>query len=361
MTTIGRPWIAHWTVAVPEAVIATSAPASTASVGSRTVTSGRPQSSGRLPQRHRAGCPAGAAPAPPRTGPRAARAASSGMAAGQHRHVPRQLVLPAAGQERHRRRGGATSPSSCQERLRDRTGHRHRGHLHQRVADELHRHAGAPVDRLLERERSPAPWRRRRRIVAHAAGAPGPQLRADVVDHRHAQLRCSARHQAEVEVGKIDGDEDVGTAAAPLRRSASAAAASERGTTRSGFGEAGDGEAAVVRHERRRRSRPGARRPGRRSRRPARVRAARSRARRRTGRPTARRTTSSRACGDYQRTQRLPRPRRGAVASQARRTSESRFADRDDLEVGEARPRAAAARTPWRCPPARSTAGPGAM
>ena len=79
--------------------------------------------------------------------------------------------------------------------------------IDERMPDEFHGHAFPSIQLLFERKdhQHPADEPLHR---LHAAGAPRPELRADVVDHRNAETmeRC---HQAEVEVGKVDRDEDV--------------------------------------------------------------------------------------------------------------------------------------------------------
>ena len=81
-------------------------------------------------------------------------------------------------------------------------------HVEQRMAHPLDRDAGAPVDLLLERKDD-------QHAVGdalhglHPSRPPGPQLRADVVDDRHAELAHRVR-QPEIEVGKVDRDEHVG-------------------------------------------------------------------------------------------------------------------------------------------------------
>src|SRR6476620_4008776 len=73
----------------------------------------------------------------------------------------------------------------------------------------LHRYACLTIDRFLE-------WKDHEHTVGdlthrfHPAAAPGPELRRDVVDDRHAQATDGAR-ETEIEVRKVDGDEHVGT------------------------------------------------------------------------------------------------------------------------------------------------------
>ena len=91
---------------------------------------------------------------------------------------------------------------------------RRRDQVDQRVPDELDGHGGSLVDLRLEREDR----QDQRHEAAHRVQpsfAPGPQLRRDVVDHRHAG-GVQRRAEAEVEVGKVDRDEDVGRMAPRL-------------------------------------------------------------------------------------------------------------------------------------------------
>jgi hypothetical protein len=76
------------------------------------------------------------------------------------------------------------------------------------MTHELHPDAGALIERLLEREdHQHAIDILLHRI--HATGAPRPELGADVVHNRDAQS-TQRRHQLEIEIGEIDGNEDMG-------------------------------------------------------------------------------------------------------------------------------------------------------
>ena len=77
----------------------------------------------------------------------------------------------------------------------------------QRMADEPHRHASLLVERLLEREDRQHPIDEPLHRL-HAAGPPRPQLRADVIDHRHAEPLDGA-HQAEIEIRVVNHDQRV--------------------------------------------------------------------------------------------------------------------------------------------------------
>ena len=83
----------------------------------------------------------------------------------------------------------------------------HLDQIHQRVAHECHRNPLTLVERGLERE-DRQHLRDESLHRVDVARAPGPQLRADVVDDRHAEPPNRAR-ETEVEVGKVDRDEDV--------------------------------------------------------------------------------------------------------------------------------------------------------
>ena len=78
-----------------------------------------------------------------------------------------------------------------------------------------HRHAAFAIDRLFERK----DHQHEIRELADGLdplGAPGPDLRADVVDDRNAE-RLDAPRQTKVEIGKIDDDERVGPVGARPR------------------------------------------------------------------------------------------------------------------------------------------------
>jgi hypothetical protein len=115
--------------------------------------------------------------------------------------------------------------------------------IDERMADELHVDAGVPVEGFLERK----DHQHARHVTLHrphASGPPRPQLRADVVDDRHAEPTHGS-HQPEVEIGKIDGDEDV----RPVRPRALRQPPDHRQRSRddaNGLGEAGDRELPEV-------------------------------------------------------------------------------------------------------------------
>ena len=76
-------------------------------------------------------------------------------------------------------------------------------------------HTSLSVNVLFERKDDQNPVRDALHRL-HAAGTPGPQLRADVVDDRNAKSPYRMG-ETKVEVWKVDGDEDVGTVGASLR------------------------------------------------------------------------------------------------------------------------------------------------
>src|ERR1051326_1315688 len=77
------------------------------------------------------------------------------------------------------------------------------------VSDVLHRDAGVAVNRFFERKYDQHPIHDRAHRL-HASGSPGPQLRTDVVDDGNAEP-FDAACQREVEIGKIDDHQNVGT------------------------------------------------------------------------------------------------------------------------------------------------------
>ena len=185
---------------------------------------------------------AGAARARRRTARRGARSRISARGAhqvGQDARAARCAGCPAAA-----RRPGAP------DRGRGRAGTTSRGSAawSARAADGRPTCTGTPASRRSPPRtgRSPARDRRSRFIVFMPAAAPGPELRADVVDDRHAALAAARGASEEVEVGKIDRRR--------RRRAASAsAAATRRAVGRLGarqhaqrLGQAGDREAAEV-------------------------------------------------------------------------------------------------------------------
>src|SRR5687767_446014 len=116
----------------------------------------------------------------------------------------------------------------------------------QRMADE------ADVDSLLLIERLFEGKDRQHAIdgaLHHpdAAGAPGPQLRTHVVDHRDAKL-LDAPQQPEVEVGIVDHDQRVRLLLLCRRDQLTHRREGTRDDTQ-GFGEAGDGQPVEVRYK----------------------------------------------------------------------------------------------------------------
>ncbi len=82
------------------------------------------------------------------------------------------------------------------------------------------------------------------RMVASRPGARGPDLRADVVDHRHAEP-LDRRREAEVEAGEVDQDERVG-ALGPRIRDQPPPRREQPRQLGDPFGEPGDRDLAVV-------------------------------------------------------------------------------------------------------------------
>ena len=113
----------------------------------------------------------------------------------------------------------------------------------ERVADERDRHAGLPIERLLEREDHDHPVDGLA-DRAHAAAAPRPHLGRDVVDDRDPPALQLAR-EAQVEVGIVDQNGEVG----PLGVGTSEQVAEDRPDPRQvsqHLQEADDGEVADV-------------------------------------------------------------------------------------------------------------------
>jgi hypothetical protein len=153
------------------------------------------------------------------------------------------LVVPAARQHgEHRSLRVEAGLAQHRDAIR-----RRRDQVDQRMPDELDRHTGALVDLRLEREDR----QHQRREAAHRGQpslAPRPQLRRDVVDHRHAG-GVQRRGEAEVEVGKVDRDEDVGRIAPRLGQQAAIEAPRARQLLHD-LGEAGHAVVAIVLDER---------------------------------------------------------------------------------------------------------------
>ena len=191
--------MAACTVAVPDAVRTTSDAASTSSVcPSTTATGGSPAS------------PSGAKSSAFRCGARASTNCTPGRRAAIERGGTHEIgkdradfIRPAAGQQGHRRRlrfepAGGEEGLARQPRPRE---------VDQRVAHELHRHARAPVEFLLEGEDHEHPIDDAGE-GPEAARAPCPDLRADVVDDGHASA-LHRRGDADVEIREVDGHEGI--------------------------------------------------------------------------------------------------------------------------------------------------------
>src|SRR2546422_518368 len=111
------------------------------------------------------------------------------------------------------------------------------------MSDEFDRHAGVAIDLLLERKDHEDEVRDLADRL-QAAGAPRPDLRADVVDDGNAEPFELTR-QRKIEIRKIDRDGDVG--AIRLRRRHQAPQRRPRAwNLPDRFGEARDGKAAVI-------------------------------------------------------------------------------------------------------------------
>ena len=195
--TIGVSCSAACTVAVPDAVSATSADASTVSVSpfdererhDRLPRTRVEQRSSRCGARATTNCASGT------------RARISARRRGEIRQDPRDLVRPAARQDRDGRRRRRQSAR--------------RRETHRASADGFARSisgwptnsTGTPaclVDRRFERKDhqhaiGDRPHRR------EPSGARRPDLRADVIDHRDAEA-LDRRRETEVESGEIDQD-----------------------------------------------------------------------------------------------------------------------------------------------------------
>src|SRR5712692_274625 len=113
----------------------------------------------------------------------------------------------------------------------------------QRVADEFHGDSGVAVELFFERENAEG-LREAAADYADAPGAPGPELRADVVD----VLRTMAFEfsgEAEMEAGKIGEDSEGGLAAFGFGDEA-AHGADQRGKVAEDFRDTYDGDFGVV-------------------------------------------------------------------------------------------------------------------
>ena len=119
------------------------------------------------------------------------------------RQQPLDFVRPAARQQRHDR------PLRIEPDLAQKTVLRllRAREIDERMSDELHRHAGIAIDLFLERKDHEHAIDEPLHHL-HAALAPRPELRADVIDDGHAEL-LDRRGETEIEVGKIDQDERV--------------------------------------------------------------------------------------------------------------------------------------------------------
>ena len=151
----------------------------------------------------------------------------------------RHFVGTAAGKDRDGRRAGLQSAG------REKDVARRRGlrEIDQRMPDEFHGNVAVAIDRLLERKDHKHAIRDLLDRL-EPLRPPRPDLRADVVDHRHAEP-ANQRREPEVEIRKIDQHERVRTRA--LRLGDELAARGDRsGQLGEGFGQAGDGEIAIV-------------------------------------------------------------------------------------------------------------------
>ena len=159
-----------------------------------------------------------------------------------HRHQPVHFVRTAPRKQRHDRTR-AVEAYLTEETflwlLRARE-------IDQRMADELDRHAGIAVERFFE-------GKNHQHAIGdalhrpHPVPAPGPELRADVVNDRDAQLLDRCR-QPEIEIGEIDDDQRVGLFRSrgvnqPVHHGKRARHDAKR------FDEAGHADAAVVGEE----------------------------------------------------------------------------------------------------------------
>ena len=231
--TIGVLCSAVWTVAVPEAVTATSADARTVSVSRSTIAV---RSSVAM-------CVKQAVVQIRRPRHDELRVghllAYQGRGRGEDRQDPRNLVRAASRQQRHARRGRAET-ARAQEGLAWRRGRRQ---VHERMTDELDRNPMLPVQIFFERENHEHAVRESPNGV-DPPRPPCPDLRADVVDDRNAQA-LDAWRQPEIEVGRIDDDERGGLLR-PGRLEQPAPDREHLRNLRERLGEAGHGDPAVV-------------------------------------------------------------------------------------------------------------------
>src|ERR1700738_1777605 len=113
---------------------------------------------------------------------------------------------------------------------------------YQRMTDEFHGDSGIAVELFFKGENAEC-LREAATHYAHAPGAPGPELRADVIDVADS-MRLEFSGEAEVEAVKIGEDGESGFAALGFEDEA-AHGADQRGEMAEDFGDADDGNFGV--------------------------------------------------------------------------------------------------------------------
>ena len=111
------------------------------------------------------------------------------------------FVGTAAGKQRHDRTRAVEANLAEEALLRLLRS----GEVDQRMANELDRHAGIAVEGFFE-------WKNHQNAIGdalhgpHPVPAPRPELRADVINDRDAEI-LHRRGQAEIEIREVDDDE----------------------------------------------------------------------------------------------------------------------------------------------------------
>ena len=169
----------------------------------------------------------------------------SGAAAASTGRTRRSSFGRLPGSSATHRPAPGSSPTARSNIARGRVGARQ---IDERMPDELDGHAGLLVDRRLERKDH-------EHAIDVAAnrleppGAPRPELRADVVDDRHAERAASTGSSRKLKSGKSIATKTSGRRARAASPQACRSMCHDRGRTDERLDQAGDGEAAIVADE----------------------------------------------------------------------------------------------------------------